>query len=211
MKNTPKFYELFYIFLFGSIFGYIIEVLWSYYRFRIFINHSALVIGPFNIVYGITATIFSYILYRFRRDNIFKIFIISFIVGTIAEYLLSLSMELLLGFTAWNYKRYFLNINGRVCLKYSIFWGILGVIWIKLLFNKILIIINKIPKRIGKYLMYILIIFLIFDSFLTLSAVNRAKNKEQGIEAKNSYERFLDNHYNKDYLNNMYNRRWNKK
>ncbi len=210
-KEELSFFNLFYIFILGSIFGYFIEVLWSYYRFRIFINHTAVVIGPFNLVYGLTAVALSLVLYKYKKDNIIKIFLLSFITGSVLEYMVSFGMEKLIGFTAWNYSRYFLNINGRICLKYSIFWGLLGIVWIKSIFPYFIKIINIIPKKKGKILIKVLSIFLILDMALTFIAVYRAKEAERGIKPSNKFEEILDDTFNKDYLNNMYNNRWNKK
>ena len=66
-EKKMSFYELFYIFIFGCVFGYVVEVLWSFYRHHIFINHTALVIGPFDIVYGISAMVLSLTLYKYRN------------------------------------------------------------------------------------------------------------------------------------------------
>lgn len=211
-KNSKiSFYELFYIFLFGCLFGYIVEVIWSFYRFRVFINHTALVIGPFNLVYGISAAVLSIILNKHKNDNLLKLFIISFIAGSVIEYSLSYAMEKMAGFVAWNYKRYMFNINGRICLKYSIFWGILGVIWIKLIYPYVIRLISKIPNKTGEIIKNILIVFLLIDGLLTLQAVDRAHAYEKGIPPSSKYEEYLDEHYGVDYLNNMYNNRWNKK
>ena len=43
---------------------------------------------------------------------------------------------------------------------------------------------------------------------LTISAVVRAREKENGLEPRNAYERLLDKTFNKDYLYNMYNNNW---
>ena len=48
------------------------------------------------------------------------------------EYICSLGQEIVFGSVAWDYSSLPLNINGRVCLLYSIFWGVLGVGWVKL-------------------------------------------------------------------------------
>ena len=48
-KYEKEFYNLFWIFFIGSIFGWIVEVIFSFVKYGVFINHSALVIGPFNI------------------------------------------------------------------------------------------------------------------------------------------------------------------
>ena len=213
MEKEEKFgfYELFYIFLFGCIFGYIIEVIWSYYRFRVFINHTSLVIGPFNMVYGFTAAVLSLVLYRFKNSNVFKLFLISFVTGSALEYMISYCMEKLVGFVAWDYSRYWLNINGRICLRYSIFWGILGVVWIKLVQPKVLDIIKKIPRIPGDKILRFLLVFMTLDWALTFIAVYRAQEFEQNIEPRNKFEEVLDNTFNRDYLNNMYNNRWDKR
>ena len=210
-ENELKFYELFYIFLFGCFFGYVVEVLWSFYRHHIFINHTALIIGPFNIVYGISAMVLSFLLYKYRNDKFFKVFLMSFVIGTILEYLLSFTMEKMGGFVAWDYSKYFLNINGRVCLRYSIFWGLLGVLWIKWVYPVIKNFIDSFNRKHATYFMYFIIVFLLVDTFFTFQAVDRAKEFEKGIPPSNRYEEYLDDHYGVDYLNNMYNNRWGKK
>lgn len=203
-----SFYNIFYIFILGSIFGWFIEGIYTLIKKGLLINHSALVIGPFNIVYGIGALLFTIILYKYRDNSYMKLFIISFIFGTILEYILSLSMEFLVGFTAWDYSKKFLNINGRVALFYSICWGLLGIIWIKWCYPLVMKIVEKINYNFGKKLMIFLIIFLIFDTLLTFSAINRARDFDKGIKPANTYEKFLDNTFNSKYLKNMFNNRW---
>ncbi len=210
-EKKMSFYELFYIFIFGCVFGYVVEVLWSFYRHHIFINHTALVIGPFDIVYGISAMVLSLTLYKYRNGNFFKLLFKAFIIGTVLEYLFSLTMEKISGFVAWDYSDYFFNINGRVCLRYSIFWGLLGVLWIKYVYPMVAAFISKFNKVKASYLMYFLIVFMIFDVFLTFDAVDRAKEFEKGNPPRSRYEEYLDNHFGVEYLNNMYNNRWGKK
>ena len=173
-----------------------------------FINHSALVIGPFDICYGICACALTFLLYRFKDKGYIKLFLISFFLGSLLEYIMSWGMELILGFTAWDYSNDFFNINGRICFFMSCLWGVLGIVWIKFIYPLIVKIIEKIPQKIGHKLMIFLIIFLIFDAALTLSAVFRAKELEKGIKPSNAYERFLDKTFNKDYLYNMFNNSW---
>lgn len=205
-KNS--FYNLFYIFILGSIFGWAIEGIYTLVKKGLLINHSALVIGPFNIVYGIAAVLLTLLLVKYADKSYIKLFILSFIFGTFLEYILSFSMEMLLGFTAWDYSNKFLNINGRVALFYSICWGFLGIVWLKFCYPFVMKLINKMKYDFGKKLMIFLIVFLIFDTILTFSAINRARNFDKGIEPVNSYERFLDSTFNSKYLKNMFNNRW---
>jgi len=203
-----NFYNLFYIFIFGSIFGWFVEGIYTLIKKGILINHSALVVGPFNIVYGIGAVLLTIILLKYKNTSYIRLFIISFIFGTILEYLLSLGMEYLVGFTAWDYSEKFLNIDGRVALFYSLSWGILGIIWIKICYPFVIKLINKIDINVSKKIIIFLIFFLIFDTMLTFSAIDRARDCDKGIAPSNSYEKFLDKTFNSKYLKNMFNNRW---
>lgn len=210
-KEKITFHDIFYIFLFGCLFGWIVEGIWSYLKRGILLNHSALVLGPFNVVYGVSAIVLTLFLYRLKDKKYIQVFGISFAVGTVLEYIMSFLMEKTLGFVAWNYSKKPFNINGRVCLTYSIFWGILGLIWIKLIYPRVKKIIDKFNKRISNKFMIAMIVFLIFNTLLTFAAVERGKEFEQGIPPSNKFERILDKYFGVEYLNNMYNNRWNKK
>ena len=203
-----KLYKLLYIFIISSICGYFIELIWSLVTKGIFINHSAVVIGPFNFAYGICGVALTLLLYKFKDESYLKIFLLSFIGGSILEYIMSWGMELVLGFTAWDYSDRFLNLNGRICLLFSIFWGALGILWIKILYPQFDKILNKINPKIYGIIAICLTVFLLFDILLTISAVNRARDADKGILPNNSYERFLDNTFNSRYLKNMFNNNW---
>ena len=212
MKKTKlSFHDIFYIFIFGCFFGWIVEGIWTYLKKGVIINHSALVIGPFNIVYGVGAVVLTLFLYKLKDKSKLEIFGVSFAIGTVLEYVMSFLMEKLVGFVAWNYRKKPFNINGRVCLQYSIFWGFLGIIWIKLIYPQIKKIIDKFNQLESIKLMKITIIFLIFDTLLTFGAIDRAKKFEQKIPPSNKIEEIYDKYFGVDYLNNMFNNRWNKK
>ena len=216
MKNinvkTDKitFFHMFYMFLFGCLFGWIVEFIWSLGKRHMFYNHSAFILGPFDIVYGFAALMLTIILNRFKKCNNFIIFIVSFVAGTVLEYAASFGMEKLLGMVAWNYSSKFMHINGRVCLAYSLFWGILGIIWVRLAMPRVLKIIDKIDIKAGTKFMKIMLCFLAVDGILTLAAVDRAKKYEEGIPPSNIVDKCFDKYFGVDYLNNMYNNRWKK-
>lgn len=210
-ENKITLHNIFYIFLFGCFFGWIVEGIWSLLKRGILINHSALIIGPFNIVYGVGAIVLTLCLYKLKDKGYISIFGASFAIGTVLEYVMSFLMEKIVGFVAWNYSKKPFNINGRVCLLYSAFWGILGIVWIKLVYPQIQKIIDKFNQLESIKLMKITIIFLIFDTLLTFGAIDRAKKFEQKIPPSNKIEEIYDKYFGVDYLNNMFNNRWNKK
>lgn len=210
-KEKISFNDKFYIFLFGCLLGWVVEGIWTFLKKGVLINHSALVIGPFNIVYGIGALVLSVTLHNLQDKSNITVFATSFVAGTALEYILSYLMEMMFGFTAWSYKSKPFNIHGRVCLPYSIFWGILGLFWLKLIHKRLMNFLKKIDKKESNKFITIMIIFLTFNVMLTIGAINRGKAYEQGIAPRNKTEIMYDKYFGVDYLNNMFNNRWNKK
>lgn len=203
-KRKIDFQEVFYIFVITSIFGWIVEFIFFYFRNHIFVNHSSLVIGPFSLAYGFGGALLTLLLYNEEKSSLKKVFAMSFLSATLLEYIMSFGMELVMGFCAWDYSNLPLNINGRVCLLYSLFWGFLGIVWIKFIYPFFQKHLKKLNNKLGRVLMYFLLVFFIFDALLTISAFERMKAEKKGMAPKNKYEEFLDTHFGYDYLNDMY-------
>ena len=92
-----KLYKLLYVFVITSICGYFIEFIWTLVTRGIIVNHSAVVIGPFNFAYGICGVALTLLLYRFKDESYLKIFLLSFVGGSILEYIMSFGMEVVVG------------------------------------------------------------------------------------------------------------------
>lgn len=124
-------YKILLICFIGSFVGVVIEVIWCFIRHGYIESRAGLVYGPFNLLYGFGAVVLTVTLYRFRNRGVWLSFLGGMIVGSGVEYLCSVIQEWLFGSRSWDYSNVPFNINGRICLLYSIFWGALGVLWIK--------------------------------------------------------------------------------
>ena len=96
------------------------------------------------------------------------------------------------------------NLNGRVCLLYSVFWGVLGVFWIKDLYPRMAQLILKIPNKIGKILTVAVTVFLIFNGIVSLLAVNRWSERVAGQAPSNSLEVLLDERFPDERMESVY-------
>ena len=157
-----------------SIFGLIIETLFCYLTTGVLESRKGLIWGPFCPVYGVGATILIILLDKYKNNSI-KLFLIGSIAGNIIEYGLSYLLEAMYGTRFWDYSYLDWNLNGRICIKYSIFWGILAILLIKLIKPQIDKIINKIPD--SKILNIIMIILIIIDCGATMWAINTYQNR----------------------------------
>ena len=99
------------------------------------------------------------------------------------------------GSTSWDYSSMPFNLNGRICLLYSIFWGILGILWIKEIYPRMAVWILKIPNTVGKMLTWCLLVFMIIDSLASGIVVYRWSKRVEGVKAQNSVERLIDDIY----------------
>lgn len=157
-----------------SIVGLIIETIFCYVTTGILESRKGLIWGPFCPVYGVGATILILLLDRYKNSTI-KLFIIGSILGNVIEYGLSYLLEAMYGTRFWDYSYLDWNLNGRICIKYSIFWGILAVMLLKFIKPYIDKIIRKIPN--SKILNTIIIILIAIDCIATIWAINTYQNR----------------------------------
>lgn len=170
-----------------SIVGLIIETVFCYITTGVVESRKGLIWGPFCPVYGVGATILILLLNKYKQNGI-KLFIIGSILGNVIEYGLSYVLEAMYGTRFWDYAYLDWNLNGRICIKYSVFWGILSVVLIKFVKQWIDKIINKIPN--DKTLHIIIVTFIAIDGLATIWAVNtyqnRVVNAYYGIKTENT-------------------------
>lgn len=197
-------YKIALIVFMGSFAGVIVELLWCFIRNGHFESRSGLVYGPFNLLYGAGAVFLTVTLYRFRNRSGLWSFFGGMAVGSALEYLCSLGQELVFGSTSWDYSQMPFNINGRICLMYSVFWGALGVLWIKNIYPRIAWIILKIPNKIGKAVTAASVVFLLINGAVSFAAVNRWSERINGQEAKNVSQRFVDKHFPDERMEKIY-------
>ena len=191
-------------FIIYSIVGYIIETLFGLFTKGMLESRKGFLYGPFCPIYGVGAVAMILGLQCFKKNN-YTLFFGGFLVGSIVEYIISYLGEVIFKVNWWDYSNNFLNINGRICFTFSLFWGLLALYLIRH-FNPIIDkLIDKIKAKVSinylKALVIVGIIFLAIDGILTAFALKLffertvysynldVINKEKYI---NSYERVLE-------------------
>lgn len=132
--DYDKKYEITSIILFFFIFSFI-GWLWEVGLFIFtegkLINRGALY-GPWLPIYGTGCTLILLLTkfkgFRKAIRNPMLTFFLVMILCTIIEYLTSWYIEVKTGVRYWDYTGIFLNINGRVCLESSTFFGLGGCV-----------------------------------------------------------------------------------
>lgn len=199
-----NFYKLFWVFFIGCFVGVVVEMLYCLAINGMIESRKGLIYGLFNPVYGFGAVLITVALYYFRKKNSIWIFIGGTVIGGTFEYLASYFQEKVFGTVSWDYSSAPFNINGRICLLYSIFWGILAIFWLKYIYPGMSKLIEMIPNKAGKILTWVLVVFMILNMAISSVAVNRMNKRHNGIAAKNSVEKFIDKHYDDKFMKKIY-------
>ena len=207
MEKQSKFnevFKIFVIFMIGSVLGYIVEMIVGLVQNGHFVSRQGLIYGPFTPVYGIGIIVY-YIFFKIvkTRDKK-KVFIFSFILGGITEYLCSYIQEKIFGTISWDYSEWIFNINGRTTIFHCTYWGIAGLLYVKYIEP----IIHKIEEFIKSHKIKIIeasvAIFMVFNITISSMAAIRQKERLDEIPANSSVDIFLDNVYPDEYMDQVF-------
>ncbi len=161
-------------FIIYSVLGFIIETAFGAVTKGVIESRKSFLYGPFCAIYGLGAVVMILCLQPFKKNNN-TLFWGGFVAGSVIEYLVSLIGELIFHVIWWDYSDMPLNINGRVCVYFSIFWGLLGIYLVSYVNPKIDKLINFIKRKISdkalKIIEMITAVFLIVDCLLTAYAL----------------------------------------
>ena len=199
-----NFYKLALLVVAGSLAGVVVEMLWCLITNGYIESRAGLVYGPFNLLYGAGATLLTLALYRFRNRRSSLSFLGGMLIGSILEYACSWGQEMLFGSTSWDYSGMPFNLNGRICLLYSVFWGVLGVFWMKNIYPRFAQLLLKLPNRAGKIVTIVLTVFMVWNCVVSFLAVDRWSQRREGVPAESAISRLLDERFPDERMERIY-------
>lgn len=211
-------WRIFAYFIIYSVIGFIIETLFAIVFHNVFESRQSFLYGPFCAIYGVGAVFMIIFLNKYFNKNNHMLFLGGFIVGSVVEYVISLIGELILNVRWWDYSDRFLNINGRICFLYSIFWGLLAIYLMKVINPKVDKFINwlktKINLKLAKTLTLITVIILFMDCVISGIAINFClirKSVENNLDIANKEKtiQVYNKIYNNKDLSNFIYKYWN--
>ncbi len=167
-------YKLFIMFIIYSFTGWLIEVLFKLIQNGRLVNRGFLV-GPICPIYGICGSII-YLVFSNVEYNFFSIFIISIIMCAIIEYFVSWLLEYIFDARWWDYSHKPFNLNGRICLRNLLFFGLLGCLSVYYINPFLIKLLNEINNETLKIISLFLLIIFIIDVVLSVKLVNSLKS-----------------------------------
>ncbi len=205
-ERLPSLRALFWLFLFGSVAGFLLEGLYCVIRRGRWENHSATVVGPFCIIYGIGAVAICLLCALLKGKSLLLQFPVFALTGTAIEYACSLFQQLVFGSSSWNYTGSFLSIGGRVNFRMTLIWGVLGVVLGQFL-TPLLRLFDRADGRFWEICRIVLTLFLAADLLLSAATVLRWRDRVETAghpTTQNAFVRFLDEKYGDDAMQRIY-------
>ncbi len=167
MENIIKYILLFF---FYSAAGWCLETTYCSIGEKRFINRGFLT-GPLCPIYGTAALVLIILIYNPFKDNVLVVFLLGIVLCDIVEFFTSLIMEKLFAARWWDYTYELFNLSGRICLKHSLYWGVISIAFVKVIHPAVDNLYSKIN---GDYIIYILIGVLAVFTADVINAVIKA-------------------------------------
>ena len=167
-------------FVFYSFLGWACETIFCSFARKRFINRGFLN-GPFCPIYGFGALLVLNLFGRYQ-DDLLALFLLSIIVTSAVEYVTSFVLEKLFHLSLWDYSGRKWNINGRVCLRKSLLFGVLSVLMVRVIHPWVIQMFEALPPWLIVTLLSVLAAYFIADLAVSAAAlvrINRVAGRRQ--------------------------------
>ena len=201
MKTISYYFLIFFIY---SVLGWIMESTYVSIGQKKFVNRGFL-IGPYCPIYGYGSLIMIIYLEQYK-DNILTVFILGIAICSFLEYITSYLMEKIFKARWWDYSDKKFNLNGRVCGKNALLFGIGGLIVIYLVHPIIETLISKLNNYLILILSIIFFVIYIIDTIVSFNIVNKLKKNLSNVEVRKDSTQELKNLVSEIINNNLNNK-----
>ncbi len=155
------------IFFVFSFLGWLYEVALFLIEDKILVNRG-IMHGPWLPIYGIGGILGLLLLKKIRKKPVLTFFSIIVIAGFV-EYFTSYFIEIFTGLKYWDYSQRFLNLNGRICFKALIIFGLAGFLAVYIVAPMLDTFIDKhFSQNTKKIILIILISCFVFDTIYSI-------------------------------------------
>ena len=164
-------YPLLWLFFIYAFLGWCTEVSYAALKSGRFVNRGFLN-GPVCPVYGCGAVIVLWVLEPLR-GNLLLLFLGSVALTSLLEWLTGFVLERLFHQRWWDYSQEPFNLNGYICLRFSIAGGLAGLFVVKLVHPSVLWCIRTIPHPVGVGLLILFSVTMAVDLAATVRTIAR--------------------------------------
>ncbi len=191
----------FLMFFCYSVLGWLVECICCTLERKKPTFDRGFLVGPYCPIYGYGAMYMYFFLSKYKSD--FLVLFIMAIVGTSTiEFFTSYFMEKIFKARWWDYSSMKYNLDGRICLRNSFLFGVLGVLFIYIINPIFLYLFQQIPEIILIIISSILFIIFTIDTIVSFSIMTKLRINLQNL--KKDSTSYLDQEVKKILSNNSF-------
>ncbi|EHF02985.1 MULTISPECIES: putative ABC transporter permease [unclassified Olsenella] len=199
-------YQVVIIFVIGSMAGLVLEELWMLITAGLTQSRVGLVWGPFSPLYGFGAVLLTLVSFGLRERGArdWQVFLASLALGGALEQLTGWGMQTLFSAESWTYAHLPDHITQWVAWRFLVAWGLLGLVWAKLIMPEALYRIGSPTTRRQVVFVVLLAAYLALDILMTVACFQRRAERDAGIPPLNAFEAWVDVHYTDEFMSNRF-------
>ena len=195
-----NFFNLFWIFMLGSVVGLVIETVFMLLTTGTWKDRTCMLWGPFSPIYGVGAVLMTIAVNRWWYCNASVIFVITGLVGAALEFFVSWYLETAFGVYSWDYTGSFLSLDGRTDFAHFCAWGMLGVVWVRLLLPTIMRFVDAIPLRWRAGVTVVVAAFMLVNATMTVLALDCWTQRLMGEQPTGVTQEYFAQAYDDEFM-----------
>ena len=168
-------YELLSLFFIYGFLGRCVEVAYCGVENGNFVNRGFLN-GPICPIYGFGAVIVILCLTPIK-DNVLILFIGSAVLTSLLELATGFALDKIFHARWWDYSDKPFNLGGYICLKFSIYWGLVCIALMKGIHPAIFKLVKAVPHFLGIIILVFLTAVFIADITVTVITINKLSKR----------------------------------
>lgn len=173
-------YQIFWMFIIYAFIGWIAEVGFAALKTGTFVNRGFLN-GPYCPIYGIGMLGVIVCLYPIK-ENVILLFFGAMVLTSLIEYLTGLILEKVFHNKWWDYSDMPFNIQGYICLMFSVIWGFACTFVVKIIHPAIYKLILLIPQMVSKVCIILLMVLFAVDIAATVSTIMALNRRLKALD-----------------------------
>ncbi len=163
-----------------SFLGWCGEVVYAAAVEKRFVNRGFLN-GPLCPIYGFGVVLIDFCLRPFGH-SVAALLVGSMVLGSVLEWVAGFLLEKVFHQKWWDYSDEPHNLNGYICLKFSLVWAFAGMAVVGFVMPSFRYLVSLIPRMAGMILLTVLLALVLVDLTVTVVAIVGMNRKLKNLE-----------------------------
>jgi uncharacterized membrane protein len=168
-------YLILWLFFIYSFLGVIVEMIFCLVVEGVLESRSGLLYVPLRPIYGLGGVAMTLFLQVSREPVL--LFLFGMLVASVIEYGAGLVVEKAFGTVAWDYSNKRWNLHGRICLQFSLCWGLLALLVGYVLDPFFFSVVTAVDRSLGEMMLAVLLLATLLAGMITAAALLRIRKR----------------------------------